>query len=87
MFKKTAVLAAAAITAACILVSCANGDGTDTSSARSNSSRESSRDVSREVSRETSRTPLPDITSRVNSDPTVSGLYSGEENVIPGVSQ
>ena len=82
MFKKTAVLAAAAITAAC-----ANGDGTDTSSARSNSSRESSRDVSREVSRETSRTPLPDITSRVNSDPTVSGLYSGEENVIPGVSQ
>ena len=83
MFKKTAVLAAAAITAACILVSCANGDGTDTSSARSNSSRESSRDVSRE----TSRTPLPDITSRVNSDPTVSGLYSGEENVIPGVSQ
>jgi len=84
MLKKILLYAAAIVVAVTAFVSCTDTAGDETSGTRSAASRA---ETSREVSLETSRTAIPDVTSRVNTESTVSGLYSGEESVRLTVSQ
>ena len=77
MFNRMIIVLTAAACAACLLTSCGDGSKNTSSSTRSSVSGE-------ERSREESRITQPDITSRTVSDPTVSGIYSGEE--IPDIT-